>query len=298
MSKSITEQALNRVNIIGKLLDATFWDGKMKDGRNYIRASITVRVNQTFNGREETSEIPVTLFAGQYTSQGKMNPNYEQIQQLRNLKTAQKNGLSEADIVRISGANIEENNYVSRSGSLVSGWQIRSAFVGTGGQGDAATFTTDIFILDMHPETDREGDSTGRLIIKGGIVGYQSTLNVVEFVVENPDTVDYIERNWNVQDTLNARGRIRVTSVETERATSGWGEDIPQTTTKFVRELIITTGDDQGRDEEFAYDPSDIKKLFNERKARIEQMQIDARNKPAAKKAADAAPTTTKYSWE
>ena len=62
-----------------------------------------------------------------------------------------------------------------------------------------------------------------------------------------------------------------------------------------VRELIITKGDDQGKDEDFAYDPVEIKKAFNVRKARIEQMQLDAKNvstKPAV------TTTTKKYDWE
>ena len=42
--KSITEQALNNVNIVGKLLDATFSSGKFEDGRAYDRVALTVRV--------------------------------------------------------------------------------------------------------------------------------------------------------------------------------------------------------------------------------------------------------------
>ena len=61
-----------------------------------------------------------------------------------------------------------------------------------------------------------------------------------------------------------------------------------------MRELIITTGDDEGKEEDFAYDPVDIKKAFNARKAKIEQQQMDAASK--AKPA--AAPATSKYSWE
>ena len=44
-----------------------------------------------------------------------------------------------------------------------------------------------------------------------------------------------------------------------------------------------------------AYDAADIKKAFNERKARLEQMQIDAKNN--TKKSAPAA-SKSNYSWE
>ena len=110
----------------------------------------------------------------------------------------------------------------------------------------------------------------------------------------------YISRNWEVNGTVTVKGRIRVLSQEEEAQSSGWGEDVPETTTRFVRELIITTGDDTCKEEDFAYDPVEIKKAFNERKAAIEQLQINARA-TAPKQGAMSANTeesSKKYSWE
>ena len=217
------------------------------------------------------------------------------------MKTAQNVGIDNADHVRLTGATLQENNFVSRNGQLINGWQIRGSFINAAKLSDVASFVTDIFIMDMHDEVDREGDTTGRLVIKGGIVQYNGKLDVVEFIVEAPDTVEYISRNWEVNGTVNVKGRIRVTSQEEEVQSSGWGEDVPDTTTRFVRELIITTGDDECKEEEFAYDPAEIKKAFNDRKAMIEQMQINAR-KVAPKQGAGSAnaseTTSKKYDWE
>lgn len=305
MYKDIMNQAQNKINISGKLLDATFGEGTLSDGRHYKRATITVRVTQTFGGNTETSEVPVSMFAAQYTQANKPNPGYAQILSLQEMKTAQNVGIDEADTVRITGANLRENNFVSRnSGQLINGWQINTSFVNKGGMSDVASFLIDIFIMDMHPEVDRNsGDETGRLVIKGGIVQYQGALDVVEFIVENPDTIDYIERNWSNNDTVEVKGRIRVTSVEEKPAASenSWGEDIPETSTRTVRELIITKGSDEPKEEEFAYNQLDIKKAFNVRKARIEQLQIDAKkgNTPkAATQTAPAASAEKKWDWE
>lgn len=296
MSKNIMTEANNKVNIVGKLMDVTLGSGTLSDGRKYERASLTVRVNQTFGGREEVSEIPLSMFATQYTKTNKVNPAYEQIQNLKKMKTAQNVGIDDADTVRVSGATLRENNFVSKSGQLINGWQINTSFIGTTSASDVATFQEEIFIMDMHDEVDREGDPTGRLVIKGGLVQYGGKLDVLEFIVEQPEAVEFISRNWNVNDTIGTVGRIRVTSQEEKSSgkTSSWGEDIPETTTRFVRELIITKGDDEGHEEEFAYDPTDIKKAFNVRKALIEQMQTEATQpKPAA-----AATSASKYSWE
>lgn len=302
MSKDIMTQANNKINVVGKLLDAVINDGALSDGRKYKRANITIRVTQTYGGREETSEIPVSMFAAQYTQQNKPNPGYAQIENLAEMKTAQMVGIDNADTVRVSGANLRENNFVSRnSGQLIHGWQINTSFINSGATADVASFIIDIYIMDMKPEVDREGEETGKLIIKGAIVQYQGKLDVVEFIVENPDTIDYIERNWNIDDTVEVRGRIRVTAIEDKpKATeSSWGEDVPETTTRTVRQLVITKGSDEPYEEEFAYDKTDIKKAFNVRKAMIEQLQIDAK-KGAAPKAAKE-PTANgekKWDWE
>lgn len=301
MSKDIMTQANNRINVVGKLLDAVIVDDKLGDGRKYKRANLTIRITQTYGGREETSEIPVSMFAAQYTKQDKPNPGYTQIESLAEMKTAQMVGIDNADTVRISGANLRENNFVSRnSGQLIHGWQINSSFINAGGSADVASFVIDIYIMDMKPETDREGEETGRLIIKGGIVQYQGKLDVVDFIVENQDTADYIERNWNIDDTVEVRGRIRVTAIEDKpKATeSSWGEDVPEATTRTVRELIITKGSDEPKEEEFAYDKTDIKKAFNVRKALIEQLQIDAKKGNAPKAAKEPAKAAKSYDWE
>ena len=296
--KTITDQGINKVNIIGKLLDITFRSGTLNDGRAYESANMTIRVTQTYGGREETSEIPVSMFASRYTLANKNNPAFEQIQALKKAKTAQNVGLDEADSVRINSGSLRENNFVTKSGQLINGWQINASFIGVGNGPEVASFTEDIFIMDMHDEEDRNGESTGRLVIKGAIVQYGGNIDVLEFIVENRDAVDYISRNWNINDTVNVRGRVRMSVMEekTSGANSSWGEDIPETTTRTIRELIITKGDDEPKDEEFAYDPTDIKKAFNVRKARIEQLQINAKN--AGEKKPEPAKTASKYSWE
>ena len=297
--KDLTQQAQQKINLVEKLLDATINKGKLSDGRNYERVNLNLRVTQTYNNREETSEIPVSMFAAEYTNTGKLNPGWKSIQDLKDMKTVQNNGLADADTIRLTGASIRENAFVTKQGALVDGWQLSSSLVNATNMSDVASFSIDIFIMDMKPEEDRDGDPTGRLIIKGGIVQYGGKLDVIEFIVEKPEHVDYIERNWNPNDTVTVKGRIRVTSVEEKAsgADSSWGEDIPETTTRFVRELIITKGDDEGKEEEFAYDPMEIKKGFNVRKANLEQLQIDAKNK-TTQSAAQPAATASKYSWE
>ena len=299
--KSISIQAGNKLNLAGILMDVTPGSGKLSDGRPYKRATVTIRVTQAYGGKTETSDIQVGMFATEFTSTGKQNPAWKSLMDLEMMKTAQKCGIENASHVRLTGATLQENNFVSRTGQLINGWQIRGSFINEAKVSDVASFVTDIFIMSMEDEVDREGDTTGRLKIRGGIVQYGGKLDVVDFIVESPDTVEYISRNWEVNGTVTVKGRIRVLSQEEEVQSSGWGEDVPETTTRFVRELIITTGDDECKEEEFAYDPVEIKKAFNERKAAIEQLQINARAaapKQGAGSANAADASSKKYDWE
>lgn len=299
--KSISIQAGNKLNLAGILMDVTPGSGKLSDGRPYKRATVTIRVSQAYGGKTETSDIQVGMFATEFTSTGKQNPAWKSLLDLELMKTAQKCGIENASHVRLTGATLQENNFVSRSGQLINGWQIRGSFINEAKVSDVASFVTDIFIMKMDDELDREGVPTGRLKIQGGIVQYGGKLDVVDFIVESPDTVEYISRNWEVNGTVTVKGRIRVLSQEEEVQSSGWGEDVPETTTRFVRELIITTGDDECKEEDFAYDPVEIKKAFNERKAAIEQLQINARAtapKQGAGSANAADASSKKYDWE
>jgi hypothetical protein len=298
--KDINVQATNKMNLVGKLMNVDFGEGKLSDGREYKRATVTIRVNQPVDGKEEMSEIPIGFFATPYTSTGKQNPAYKSLIELRDLKTAQNVGIDAADQVRITSGVLSENNFVSRSGNLINGFQIRGSFISSAKLSDIASFTTEIFIMDMHDEVDKEGDPTGRLIVRGGIVQYGGKLDVLDFVVEAPDKVEFVSRNWEPNTTQLVKGRVRVTSheVSTGGGTGSWGEDLPDTTTTYVRELVITGGEDTAKDEDFSYDPVEIKKAFNQRKAMIEQMQIDARSRTKNQGGSGSNSDAKKYEWE
>ena len=52
--KSISVQAGNKINLAGVLMDAQFGNGNLSDGRPYQRATVTIRVTQTYGGKTST----------------------------------------------------------------------------------------------------------------------------------------------------------------------------------------------------------------------------------------------------
>ena len=149
--KNISEQAQNKINIVGKLLDVSFGSGKLKDGRDYERATATVRVTQGYGGRTETSEIPVDIFATRFTNSGKPNPAWNTVQTLKTLDSVQTAGIDGAATVRFNGTTIHENNFVSRnSGQLITGFRINSSFLSEGHMNDIASFNLWILCIKKH----------------------------------------------------------------------------------------------------------------------------------------------------
>ena len=145
--------------------------------------------------------------------------------------------------------------------------------------------------MSMTDEVDSEGTETGRLLIKGGLVGYGGKLGVLEFVVEDPSKVDFIRRTYEENQTGSFVGRIRdcVKNVVAKKTTGSWGEDIPDNAPTAIHELIITGGAEMPYEEDFAYDPTDIRKAFNVRKAMLEQKLEESRKpKPAPKASAES----------
>lgn len=301
MAKEIMTQATNRVNIIGKLVSVSHREGKTTTGKNYVSGNLIVRTEQSYFGNDELSEISVSFFSTALTNKGTVNPAYENIQKLREFKTVQNVGLDEADTIRITGASLAENMFIAKaSNQLVDTWTVKASFFNKGNSPEVASYCVDAFIFDKHPEVDREGEETGRVIVKGGIVQYGGVLDIVEFIAEDSMVVDHITRNWEDNSTVQIKGRIRAVTKEDNRATaqsSSWGEAIPEpNSTRVVRELIITGGSDEPYDEEFGYDPTDIRKAFAERKARIEELRMD--KAPKAVKPVEPAKKKLTYTWE
>ena len=299
--KGLEVQSRNEVNIVGKLLSTTFREGTVKStGKPYESCNYIVRVTQDIEGKTETHEIPVSVFATKFTNAGKLNPAFKTVQDMKELRTIQNDGEDKASIVRINKAQLSENVFVSQSGQVIDGWQIRSSFINDGAMGDFAKFTLEIYIVDMFDEVNKEGEPTGRLIVRGAIVQYGEKVDLIDFIVEAPDKIEYVTRNWELNSTQLCGGAIRYTPEEVAPVSmDSWGEEVMDSSgPKMRRELIITGGPKVPMEEDFWYDQAEIRKGINIRKANIDQMQINAKAGSQKKQAPSAASPVRKMEWE
>lgn len=299
MYKAIDTPAQNSASICGTLLNVTVREGTTrpeKGSKAFRSMTPTIRVKQSYGETQaEISEIPVSIFAMAKKKDGDDNKIYLSMGNVGNeFHWANRDGDGNADEVSISGyrgnGSLRENMFASRNSDVViSSLQVDARFLSQAREsntamGQYATFDVEIFILNIERELDKEGEETGRLKLRGGVVQYGPAIDCFDFFVEDKGAVDFIERNYNVNDTAHFCGRIRYTSeVITQTSENSWGEVMPRSTTRKRHELIITgpgAGGETGPylDEEKCYDPQEIRVLINDRNTRKEQVKFAAAN--------------------
>ena len=170
-------QSTNEVIIEGVLQEVDLREGTLeKPGapvRDYVAGTVTIAVTQTVGGVEESSEIPVSVFATKLKNDGNPNPAYKNIDDLRKNFVSKASGGASADLVRITRGELNENTFTNE-GRTITSFRVRNSFfnkVFTDAQ-QIAAFRSKIVILSIAPEVDLNDVETGRLRIVGAIVCY------------------------------------------------------------------------------------------------------------------------------
>lgn len=271
-------QAENRIKIEGILseidLEArafTKKDGSTVDG---VTGRIIVKVNQKINGEDRELMIPVHMFSYKTTNAGKPNPAYVSIMDVKNtFKSIAMVGETEADRIRITGANIRMNEYYSADGRLVSFPRVNASFVNkvVGECKPEATFSAEFVVVQKNEEIDRNGEPTGRLEVKAALPQYGGLVDVIPFYAESEGVKNAVEQYWEIGNTVKANGRLNFSSrTEITHQDVDFGEPIEHVRTISVSDLIITGGSQDPLSDEFAYDAAEIQSALAERKARLE----------------------------
>lgn len=277
-------EAENVVRIEGILSETDLKYGSFeKNGTqfNSIGGVIKIQVNQEINGESVTLEVPVHMFASEYTNKGTKNPAYQSIERVMNEFTsiAAAGGAANADRVRITNGKITMNEYYGRDGQLISFPRVTASFINkikADEMKPCATFTTNFVVAKKMHEVDREGIETGRYKVTGIIPQFGGKVDVVEFVTSNKNVINAVSQYWTENDTVSAQGRLNFSSkTETVVKEVDFGEPQETTRTISVSELILTGGSSTPLEGEYAYDMSDIQTALAERKQRLE----DTKNK-------------------
>lgn len=283
----VNHQSDNEVYISGILNELEIVEGKTNDGRDYVRGTASVRVDQEINGKVCENIIPVKMFAMRKKKDNTDNVAYDRIvgykESLTSVAAAEDESM--ASQITISKGRLEENAYFdTKINQIRSGYQISANFLNKKKQGDIekATFTLSGVVGQMRPEIDKNGDETGRTIVKFVIIQWGEKADMVELIAAG-SAKDFIEQNWNQGDTVRVTGRINMSyRVDTIKEEQGFGEPIERTRTISVRELLITGGSPSGLEEAASYDADSIKKALAQRAAAHKELE-EKGSKPAPK---------------
>jgi hypothetical protein len=170
------------------------------------------------------------------------------------------------------------NEYVGRDGKLVSFPRIHSSFASRirGEFDPKANFDVTFAVLNKEEEKDREGNETGRYIVKAAVMQYGGRADVVPFYVVNPNAINFITTYWDSGTTVRATGKLNFTSrKETVVIEVDFGEPQKKERTISISDLIITGGSNP-IDSEEAYSEDMIREALAKRQENLEKMK----NKP------------------
>lgn len=273
-------EAENIVRIEGILSETDLKYGsfeKNNETKKSIGGIIKIQVNQEINGESVTLEVPVHMFASEYTNKGTKNPAYQSIERIMNEYTsiAAAGGAANADCVRVTNAKVTMNEYYGQDGRLISFPRITASFVNKVRADELAPkaeFSTQFVVAKKQMEMDSEGIETGRYKVTGIVPQYGGRVDVIDFVTSNPKVIEAVKQYWTENDTVSAVGRLNFSSrTETVIKEVDFGEPQETTRTISVSELVITGGSSTPLDGEMAYDMADIQSALAERKTRLEE---------------------------
>lgn len=244
------KQHINDVEIEGLIQELKI-EERTKDNKKYIAGDIVVRVEQVVGNKTEVEEIPVNVYASEKTKAGKDSRTYASLKKLLDsgVSIAATGDPANADKIAIAGGSLSVNSFVPQGTTeLVKTIRIRGSFVNGVSHNfhPKARFHSEIFIRDIVEEVV-DDEPTDRLLVKGIIVQYDGGADIITYVVENPNAIDFIKNNWNIGDTVEVYGAIRYTvkeviSSEEDGSILGFGQPEEKIIAHKVREFIIDKG--------------------------------------------------------
>ena len=273
-------QSTNTIYISGILQEMDIDTKENAKGDTFATGTIKIRVDQDVNGKKEENTITVSMIANKKKKDGSANANYARILGYKDSFTslAAADRPEQASRVTILG-NIEENIWIDQTKNEVRNtFRIRTNFMNKAKEKDEekSTFELSGVVGKLIPEYDKDGNETGRLIVKFLVIQYGGRLDTIDLIADGPAKA-HIEANWNIGDTVKVTGIVNVKSkVVTWMEPQGFGEPIERKRTESVRELLVTGGSAGGLEDAFSYDADEIKAAADERLKRIEELK----NKP------------------
>lgn len=291
---STLREADNKVIVEGFLKENNLEKTKDEHGKTIIKGDIVVQV-------AENEEVIVKFYTGEVTKAGKDNPSF------KSLSTVIENYVSIADClkanepvtnatkVQVKGAKLRINDYYNEKKKDLSSYiEIAGSFISSAKEETyepRAEFEMECFVSNIKPETNKEQEETGRLVVNVIVPVYGGKVVPFTLLAEG-DIAEFLSVNYEKNKTAFLMGDIKntVTINKVEKG-GGFGKKKVETFVNTKQELIITGGGVNGDPSmyednpdlaEKAFPVEDIKKAIAEREIMLETLKASG-SKPNTK---------------
>lgn len=297
----------NSESVIGRVYshDLAIKEVKNESSANYGKPFINGTINIAVD-EEGLNVIPVHYtYVTEMTNSGKKNFTYDILKQIiDDNKVWAEVGKDEALIVK-ANPSLGLNDFYNQDNQLVSTKVNEGGFLSTlkkmpNKNDENNTFICDMVITNVvRKEADPDnGIAEDIATIKGAIFDFKNSLLPIDFVIKNPQGIDYFESldaspaNPIFTQVWGKINCVTVTSTKTEE--TAFGEEAVKTFEKKTKEWLITGS------KKFVYDFGDegvltaeeLTKAMQDRNVYLADVQQRSQEYRESKKEAAAAPAT------
>ena len=268
-------QGVNKIVCTGVLAEKDIHEGKDNNGRTTLEGYISVKV-------DDINQVRFNIRVSAVKNDGTSNPAYENISKFNNdAKSIAEVGIESATKVDIRNGQL--NPYHStQSGRDVFGYRTSFISVYRGSEEDwnpTVTANIELYVKGIFPEMDKEGEETGRAIIKGVLATYNG-VELVDLIVPSEDDFanKVLDGIIEVGQTYEFFADIINNRVEiVKEIPTILGKPRIDKSYDYKNELIVT-GCSEPKPEGLAYDSDAIKLALQEREERIKESSNKTNN--------------------
>lgn len=293
MEENTLKQADARFEVIGIISEMNLKVDTDTEGKEYIGGTIKIKT-------DETNTVVTDVRVNKVTKDGKENKTYDGwLTRMAEYESIADEGVDGATIVHIKKGQLRPSKYINKeTGREVQGVRYSANFMNKvdrtyteDGELDIAfkaEFHVTGYIQSIIDEFNKE-EETGRLILNLQVPTFNSIEPLKLIVPEN--LADTVKDMWEMGATVDVDGKIVNRAIVTEKVIKrAIGDDVHETSTEYVNELLMTGGS-APYEEEFAYKEEAIRKAMadkqialDEAKAKVEEDRKKGKNNGAVPK--------------
>lgn len=214
MSETNLRQAETNVTVEGLVSEMNLEEKKDNNGVNVITGSVTIKTS-------DVNFVRLSVYSKEKKNDGTENSVYPGIKTvMTEYKTIANDGEDVADYVRVRGQlNLYHNTQrgtddVSYRASFFTRMPRKDEYDDFDGTGPHAEFDVEMFVNSVVPETGRDGDETGRLMIKGWVPSYNGIDPLT--LVAGEDIADAVDNLIAPGQTVKFFGELVNNRIETK----------------------------------------------------------------------------------